>query len=40
MGLNGVLYAPLYSTLKPRGDYLDQVEWERNALINTTIIAF
>ena len=40
LGFDGVVYDPEYSTLKPRGDYLDQVEWEREALSNASVILF
>ena len=40
IGFDGVVYDPEYSTLKPRGDYLDQVEWEREALSNASVILF
>ena len=37
---NGVVYVPEYSTWKPKGDYVDQAEWERDAVLNTSVIVF
>ena len=39
-GFDGVVYAPEYSTWKPKGDYVDQAQWERDALLNASVIAF
>ena len=39
-GFDGVVYVPEYSDGKPLMDYLDQVEWEREALSNASVIAF
>ena len=39
-GFDGVVYVPEYSTDKPKTDYVDQAEWERDALINSSVIAF
>ncbi len=39
-GFDGIIYDPEYSTQKPRGDYNDQVEWEREALSNASVILF
>jgi nucleoside 2-deoxyribosyltransferase len=39
-GFNGVVYVPEYSTWKPMDNYLNQVEWEREALSNSSIILF
>ena len=39
-GFDGVVYVPEYSTRKPKGDYVDQAEWEREALSNSSVIAF
>lgn len=39
-GFDGVVYVPEYSTWKPKSDYVDQVEWEREALLNTSVISF
>lgn len=40
IGFDGVVYVPEYSTMKPRGDYVDQVEWERDALKEASVILF
>ena len=40
IGFDGIVYDPEYSILKLRGDYLDQVEWEREALSNASVILF
>ncbi len=37
---DGVVYVPEYSTWKPKTDYVDQAQWEREALSNATIIVF
>lgn len=37
---DGVVYVPEYSTWKPKEDYVDQAMWEREALINATVILF
>ena len=37
-GFDGVVYVPEYSTWKPKEDYVDQAEWERDALLNASII--
>ena len=39
-GFDGVVYVPEYSTWKPRIEFIDQAEWEREALSNATVIAF
>ena len=39
-GFDGVVYVPEYSTWKPKADYVDQAEWEREALSNASVIAF
>lgn len=39
-GFDGVVYVPEYSTWKPQFDYYGQVEWEREALSNASVIAF
>ncbi len=31
---------PEYSTWKPKEDYVDQAMWEREALINATVVVF
>ena len=38
IGFDGVVYVPEYSTMKPRGEYNDQVMWEREALANASVI--
>ena len=40
LGFDGVAYVPEYSTGKIKGDYIDQTEWERDALSNASVIAF
>ncbi len=40
LGFDGVVYVPEYSTWKPKADYVDQAEWEREALSNASVIAF
>ena len=37
---DGVVYVPEYSTGKIKGDYVDQAQWERDALSNASVIAF
>jgi hypothetical protein len=37
---NGVVYVPEYSTGKPKADYIDQANWEREALSNASVIIF
>lgn len=39
-GFDGVVYVPEYSTFRPLENYLNQVEWEREALSNASIIVF
>ncbi len=39
-GFDGVVYVPEYSTWKPKADYVDQAQWEREALSNASVIAF
>lgn len=39
-GFDGLVYVPEYSTWKPKGDYVDQAQWERDALFNATVIVF
>ena len=36
----GVVYVPEYSTGEPMSDYIAQVEWERKALLNASVIVF
>ena len=40
LGFDGVVYVPEYSTWKPKADYVDQAQWERDALSNASIIVF
>ena len=40
LGFDGIVYVPEYSTWKPKGDYVDQAQWERDALSNASVIAF
>lgn len=40
LGFDGVVYVPEYSTWKPKADYVDQAQWERDALSNSSVIAF
>lgn len=40
LGFDGVVYVPEYSTWKPKTDYVDQAIWEREALIEATVIMF
>ena len=40
MGFDGVAYVPEYSDGKPMKDYMHQVEWEREALTQASIILF
>lgn len=40
LGFDGVVYVPEYSSFKPKDDYVDQAMWERNALIQSTVILF
>ena len=39
-GFDGLVYVPEYSAWKPKTDYVDQAEWEREALSNASVIAF
>jgi len=39
-GYDGVVYVPEYSTWTPKRNYDDQAEWEREALINSSVILF
>ena len=39
-GFDGVVYVPEYSTWKPKADYVDQAQWEREALSNASVIVF
>lgn len=40
LGFDGVVYNPEYSSWKPKSSYIDQAEWEREALIEATVILF
>ena len=40
LGFDGVVYVPEYSSWKPKTDYVDQAMWEREALIEATVIMF
>ncbi|MGM9835073.1 MAG: nucleoside 2-deoxyribosyltransferase domain-containing protein [Bacilli bacterium] len=40
LGFDGVVYVPEYSTWRPKGDYVDQAMWEREALTEATVIMF
>ena len=40
LGFDGIVYVPEYSTWKPKADYADQAQWEREALSNASVIAF
>ena len=39
-GFDGIVYVPEYSTWKPKADYVDQAQWERDALANASVIVF
>ena len=39
-GFDGIAYVPEYSSWKPKTDYVDQAQWERDALANSSVIAF
>ena len=39
-GFDGVVYVPEYSSYRPLENYLAQVEWERDALSNASVIVF
>lgn len=40
LGFDGVVYVPEYSTWVPKTNYVDQANWEREALTEATIILF
>ena len=40
LGFDGIVYVPEYSTWKSKADYVDQAQWERDALSNALVIAF
>lgn len=37
---DGIVYVPEYSSMKPRSGYEDQVMWEREGLMNSSVIVF
>ena len=39
-GYDGIVYVPEYSTNKPREGYEDQVLWERDGLMSSSLIIF
>lgn len=39
-GFDGVLYVPEYSTWRPKDSYDNQAMWEREALMEATVIVF
>lgn len=40
LNYDGIVYIPEYSTWETRGNYEDQVMWERNALTSAKVILF
>lgn len=40
ISFDGVVYTPEYSSHKPKESYIDQVEWELEALNEATVIMF
>lgn len=40
LNYDGIVYIPEYSTWETRGNYENQVMWERNALTNAKVILF
>lgn len=40
LGFDGVVFVPEYSTWVPKTNYVDQANWEREALTEATIILF
>ena len=40
LGFDGVVFVPEYSTLVPKTNYVDQANWEREALTEATVILF
>lgn len=40
MGFDGIVYVPEYSTWKPKESYIDQANWEREAMTEATVILF
>lgn len=39
-GFDGVVYIPECSNHKPKANYIDQAQWEREALSNASVIVF
>ena len=39
-GFDGIVYVPEYSSWKPKTDYVNQAQWERDALANSSVIHF
>lgn len=40
LGFDGVVYIPEFSSWKPKTEYVDQAEWERESLTEATVILF
>ena len=40
LGFDGVVFVPEYSTWVPKTNYVDQANWEREALTEATVILF
>lgn len=40
LGFDGVVFIPEYSTWVPKTNYVDQANWEREALTEATVILF
>ncbi len=40
LGFDGVVFNPEYSSWQPKSSYIDQAEWEREALTEATVILF
>ena len=40
LGFDGVVFVPEYSTWVPKTNYVDQTNWEREALTEATVILF
>lgn len=40
LGFDGVVFVPEYSTWVPKTNYIDQANWEREALTEATVILF
>lgn len=39
-GFDGIVYVPEYSTWRSKTDYVDQAQWERDALASASVIVF